>query len=92
MIATLSDYVNSDGALPTRSYLLLQRSTPEAEADLLQKLPGFVTLKAIPSGYRCRALAISFWPMTLQEKTSDRTISWAFLTTIAGSRPEALNT
>lgn len=48
MIATLSDYVNSEGALPTRSYLLLQRSTPEAEADLLQKLPGFVTLKAIP--------------------------------------------
>lgn len=48
MIATVQSYLDSGNAIETQSFLLLQRSTPQAEEDLRRKLPPFVTLKAIP--------------------------------------------
>lgn len=48
MIATVQSYLEGGDAIETQSFLLLQRSTPEAEEDLSRKLPAFVTLKAIP--------------------------------------------
>jgi hypothetical protein len=48
MIATVQSYLDGGNAIETKSFLLLQRSTPQAEEELRQKLPAFVTLKAIP--------------------------------------------
>lgn len=48
MISTLEKFVDSKPAIETHSFVLLQRSSPEAEAELRAKLPAFVTLKTIP--------------------------------------------